>query len=122
MFITKVKSPSVPIDLTPFTFPYLPLAPFPPVLLSVSVSFVCLFVLLVCCFQFHIPRMSEVVWFLTYFAKHDILKSLRCCCTGQSFSLGPSRVALHVGTTSPSASSRLSKATGRFCVLVAVSH
>ena len=42
--------------------------PFPLVtttLLSVSMCFVCFSCLFICCFQFHIPQMSETILFLT---------------------------------------------------------
>ena len=57
----KVKSSSITIYLT--TLP--PHTPSPStIMLSVSVRFLCLFFLFViCCFQFYIPHMSEIIQF-----------------------------------------------------------
>ena len=63
----KVKSSSLTMYLTPFTLYYSP-TPFPlvtTILLSVSVSF-CYFCVFICCFQFYIPHMSEIIWFWAF--------------------------------------------------------
>ena len=103
----KVKSSSATIYLILFTFysttfpPSFPLVT--TILLSVSVSF-CLFVcfsyLFICCFQFYIPPMSEIIWFLaffrlTYLTEHDILKVHPRCCKWQYFIFSHGWVAFH---------------------------
>ena len=65
----RIKHPKSHQHIFDLLYPLLPQLPFPlvtTILLSVSISF-CLFsFLFICFFQFCIPHMSKIIWFLTF--------------------------------------------------------